>query len=212
MPNPSREYPRRCDWGFDWMDLETRRILWSSPLTSVAWSSRVSQPVEWWVVCCLCCELWIAAKGQIEGGWQDGQSKAHQVAHQRFQVPLIQQIRVHAGSVHRLGLTHSLRLRIGNIRSQKVAHQSHYVRLPLPEPVVGGHGVWPGMLIGPPAAGEFVKVLAGISLFVHRIDEAGRCADALLAPANWAGFLNWNSECGWIWGYSESIGECVPEK
>jgi len=46
------------------------------------------------------------------------------------------------------------------------------------------------MLVGPPAAGELVEVLAGISLLVHRIDEAGRCADALLAPANRAGFLN----------------------
>jgi len=64
------------------------------------------------------------------------------------------------------------------------------MRLTLTKPIVGGRRIGTRMLIGPATTGELIKVLAGISLFVHGIEEAGRCANALLATAYTIRFLN----------------------
>lgn len=128
------------------------------------------------------------AQSQIQCRGQQQQLELLHILYERIQIALVQQLRVHAAQIHGLGHAHSTWLAAAYVRFEELAHHTHYMRLTLPKPIVGGRRIRARMLVGPAAAGEFVKVLAGISLFVHCVDEACRCADALLATAYVIGF------------------------
>lgn len=133
-------------------------------------------------------------KREIECRGQQQQLELLYILYKGFQITLVQQIRIHAGHIHGLGHAHSTGLTAANVRFEELSHHTHYMRLTLPEPIIGGRRIWTWMLVRPATAGEFVKVLAGISLYVHCVDEARRCADALLATADGVGFSYYKEE------------------